>query len=231
MRSDARRIIISARQFAGVPVATRADARVVVVQFEQVELFQLVELSHAGIHQPRDAGIDQFGPLHQVNHSLFHSVPPDEVVPGREPVVLQAHLAHRQDAAKYRLHGVEACLRVLGVNGHDRQLDLLDIRHAGNLRCELLRLDPLLLHLKQLPFLGDAESRAAPGDPAGQIVAHDHVPGEVFPLVEFLPHLTLDFLRPGGTAPQRQFVIDVDLLPGNLVDPQHGSDAVQPVEL
>ena len=48
---------------------------------------ELVQLGHPGIDHPLDCGMDQLGPLDQVDHRLLDAPPADQVIPGRKPDV------------------------------------------------------------------------------------------------------------------------------------------------
>ena len=74
-------------------------------------------------------------------------------------------------------------------------------------------------------LLDDAEVGAVDGQRAGEVIADDHVARHVPPLVEQPPQLPLLALGPGVPRVKRQLAVDVHLVPGNLVDPDHGADA------
>ena len=85
--------------------------------------------------------------------------------------------------------------------------------------------------LHDVHVLDDAEIGAVDGQRAGQIIADDHVAGQVPPLVKRPPQVALLVARPGMLGLKRQLAVDVHLVPADLVDPDHRPLRLQIVEL
>ncbi len=107
--------------------------------------------------------------------------------------------------------------------GDDGGLDLLDIRLAAYLRVELLGGDGPALLDDYLPLLLDAEPRVVDDERAIQNGLDDHIAGQMAPLIESRAQLPLHTLAEGVLADEGQLVVEVEFLPGQLVDPEQWS--------
>ena len=116
--------------------------------------------------------------------------------------------------------------------GHHRHVDLLQVGEIADLDLEVPRDDVAgRVGPGHVDVLDDAEIGAVEGQRAGQIVADDHVARHVPPLVERPPQVALLVPRPGMLGRERQLAVDVHLVPGDLVDPDHRPLGLQVVEL
>src|ERR1035437_305185 len=82
-----------------------------------------------------------------------------------------------------------------------------------------------------IDVLDDAEVGAVNRQRAGEIVADDHVSGQVAPLVQRSAHLAFLLLRPRALRAQRQLVVAFHLVPADLVNPAHGALGFEIVQL
>ena len=113
-----------------------------------------------------------------------------------------------------------------------RHLDLLQVGEVADLDVEVPRDDVARgVGGHDVDVFDDSEVGAVDGQRAGEVVAHDHVARQVPPLVERPPQVALLILRPGMLGAQRQFAVDVHLVPADLVDPDHRPFRLEIVEL
>jgi len=79
-------------------------------------------------------------------------------------------------------------------------------------------------------FFDDAEVAAVDGQRTGEEIVDDHVALQVTPLVDRTTQLALLVARERMDATQLQLAVHIHLVPGNLIDPDHGADGLPVVE-
>ena len=140
-------------------------------------------------------------------------------------------LAHRHQARANLRHHAEPFLGGLRHVGDLRHLDFLQVLPIADLDFEMPGDDVVsLVGLRQVHILDDAEVGAVDGQRAFDEIAHHHVRGQVPPLIERLPQGGFPLAGPRVLGAQRQLVVDVHLVPRDLVDPDHRAGGFQIVE-
>jgi hypothetical protein len=142
------------------------------------------------------------------------------------------HLLHRHNAAIDVAHGPIANLRRQFVVGDHRHPDLFKIGEISDLNMKMARHDiGSRIRGGNVDIFEDSEVSGVNRQRAGEEVAYNHVARKVPPLIEGAPQFAFLLLRPGVLSLKCQLIVDVHLMPADLVDPNHWTLGLAVVQL